>query len=197
MFLGIDIGTSGVKAIVVDDTGAIQAEASSPLTISRPQPMFSEQDPQSWWESTVSAVRGLPAAARAAVKAIDLAGQMHGATLLDRADRPLRPAILWNDGRSGPECEELEQAEPNARRITGNIVMPGFTAPKLLWVRRHEPQIFKQVRYVVLPKDFVRLRLTGNRVTDPSDASGTAWFDVAGRDWSDRMLAATGLDRSH
>jgi xylulokinase len=197
MFLGIDIGTSSVKAIVVDESGSIRTESSSPLSVSRPQPLFSEQDPDSWWGATVQAVRSLAPTARGSVTAIGLAGQMHGATLLDAADRSLRPAILWNDGRSSLECVELERAEPEARRITGNIVMPGFTAPKLLWIRKHEPHIFQRLKHVLLPKDYVRLKLTGERVTDMSDASGTAWLDVGQRDWSDRMLAATGLDRAY
>ena len=197
MYLGIDVGTSSVKVVVVDHDGATRAESSSPLAVSRPQPLFSEQDPQTWWQATVDAVKGLPGSLRSAVSAIGLAGQMHGATLLDAADRPLRPAILWNDGRSSVECAELEDIAPDARRITGNIVMPGFTAPKLLWVKKHEPEIFRRTRTVLLPKDYVRLKLTGEKVSDLSDASGTAWLDVGKRDWSDRMLAATGLERSH
>ena len=122
---------------------------------------------------------------------------MHGATLLDKFDQPLRPAILWNDGRSATECEELERAEPRAREITGNMVMPGFTAPKVQWVRRHEPEVFRQTATVLLPKDYVRLKLTGEKFSDMSDAAGTSWLDVAKRDWSDAMLAATGLDRSY
>ena len=197
MFLGIDIGTSSVKAIVIDDDNAVRAEASAALTVSRPQPLFSEQDPDSWWAATVTAVQSLPADVRAGIIAIGLAGQMHGATLLDETDRPLRPAILWNDGRSQRECEDIERAEPDARRITGNIVMPGFTAPKLLWVKKHEPEIFRRTKTILLPKDYVRLKLTGEKVSDLSDASGTAWLDVGKREWSDRMLAATQLDRSH
>ena len=197
MFLGIDIGTSGVKAIVVDESDTVRAEASAALTVNRPQPLFSEQDPDSWWQATISAVQSLPADVRAGITAVGLAGQMHGATLLDEADRPLRPAILWNDGRSQRECEEIERAEPDARRITGNIVMPGFTAPKLLWVKKHEPDIFRRTKSVLLPKDYVRLKLTGEKVSDLSDASGTAWLDVGKREWSDRMLATTALDRSH
>ena len=122
---------------------------------------------------------------------------MHGATLLDREDRPLRPAILWNDGRSSAECLELERREPDSRAITGNIMMPGFTAPKLLWVSHHEPEIFRRTASVLLPKDYVRLKLTGEKVSDMSDASGTGWLDVGKRDWSDAMLEATGLTRAH
>ncbi len=197
MFLGVDIGTSSVKAVVVDEHGIVVADASVPLAVSRPKPGFSEQEPDDWWEGTLAAIRKLPREVRNSIQALGLAGQMHGATLLDRADRPLRPAILWNDGRSASECRELETAAPDARRITGNLVMPGFTAPKLLWVRNHEPEIFKQTSRVLLPKDYVRLRMTGDKVTDMSDASGTAWLDVAGRCWSEELLAATGIDQSY
>lgn len=197
MYLGIDIGTSSVKAVLVDEHHAIVAQTSDSLVVSRPQPGFSEQEPDSWWRATVNAIRALPAAARAAVRSVGLSGQMHGATLLDEQDRPLRPAILWNDGRSGRECVDLERREPNARAITGNIMMPGFTAPKLLWVARHEPEIFKRTSTVLLPKDFVRLKMTGEKFTDMSDASGTAWLDVGERDWSDALLSATGLSRTN
>jgi len=197
VFLGIDIGTSSVKALLVNEDEKVVAQASAPLTVDRPQPLYSEQDPEAWWQATVSAIGDLPADSRRAVRAIGLSGQMHGATLLDKFDHPLRPAILWNDGRSASECLELEKLEPRARSITGNIVMPGFTAPKLLWVRHNEPEIFRRTASVLLPKDYVRLRLTGEKVSEMSDASGTSWLDVANRDWSDEMLAATGLDRSH
>jgi xylulokinase len=197
VYVGIDIGTSSVKAVLVDEHGASVAQATDSLAVSRPQPGFSEQDPDSWWRATVNAVRQLPASARAAVRAVGLAGQMHGATLLDAQDKPLRPAILWNDGRSGRECLDLERREPNSRAITGNIMMPGFTAPKLLWVSRHEPEIFRRTACVLLPKDYVRLKMTGEKLSDMSDASGTAWLDVGKRDWSDLLLAATGLSRAN
>lgn len=193
MYLGLDIGTSAVKALIMDDAGAVVAEAGAALTVSRPKPLWSEQDPADWWRATNSAVRALDPKVRAAVRAVGLAGQMHGATLLDQADQVLRPAILWNDGRSGAECVALEAAEPSSRTITGNLAMPGFTAPKLLWVRQHEPQIFGEVTKVLLPKDYVRLRMTGDHATDLSDAAGTLWLDVARRRWSGAMLAATGL----
>ena len=197
MFLGIDIGTSSVKAVLVDDRESIVAQAAMPLTVARPRPTFAEQDPQDWWLATVAAIGSLPPAARAAVRAVGLTGQMHGATLLDESGKTLRAAILWNDGRSALECLELERREPRSRVITGNIMMPGFTAPKLLWVYRHEPEIFVRTARVLLPKDYVRLKLTGEAVTDMSDAAGTGWLDVGRRDWSDEMLAATGLNRSH
>ena len=197
MYLGIDIGTSSVKAVLVDERGSLVGQASDGLIVNRPQPGFSEQDPQGWWQATVNAVTSLPKELRAAVRAVGLSGQMHGATLLDDQDRPLRPAILWNDGRSALECVELERREPDSRAITGNIMMPGFTAPKLLWVAKHEPEIFRRTAHVLLPKDFVRLQLTGEKASDMSDASGTQWLDVGRRDWSDALLAATGLTRSH
>ena len=197
MYLGIDLGTSSVKCVIVDDAEAIIAQASAPLAVSRPQPLFSEQNAGDWWRATVDSVLRLPPNARAAVRGIGLSGQMHGATLLDRADVPLRPAILWNDGRSAAECLELEQREPRARAITGNIMMPGFTAPKLVWVAHHEPDIFARTATVLLPKDYLRLKLTGERVSEMSDASGTGWLDVGQRDWSDAMLAATGLSRAN
>lgn len=197
MYLGIDIGTSGVKAVAVDDTGAIVQQATSALSVSNPRSGWSEQDPQHWWDATSDAVMQLSDAVRRKVRAIGLSGQMHGATLLDASDKPLRPAILWNDGRSAPQCAEIEAAQPNSRAITGNIAMPGFTAPKLAWVRQHEADVFSKTRTVLLPKDYVRLLMTGDKASDMSDSAGTLWLDVAARDWSDAMLATTGLDRSH
>ncbi len=196
MFLGIDIGTSGVKAVLIDTAGAVAAQSSAPLSVLRPQPLWSEQDPDHWCTATDQAVLALPAALRAQVQGIGLAGQMHGATLLGADDQPLRPAILWNDGRSFAECAELEAAVPDLHRIAGNLAMPGFTAPKLAWVRRHEPALFEQVRTVLLPKDYVRLWLSGDKASDLSDSAGTLWLDVAKRDWSDELLAATGLTRA-
>jgi xylulokinase len=196
VFLGIDIGTSSVKAVLVDDRDSVVAQAAMPLIVARPQPLFVEQDAQDWWQATAAAIVSLPAAARAAVRAVGLSGQMHGATLLDQSGKTLRPAILWNDGRSALECLELERREPRSREITGNIMMPGFTAPKLLWVSRHEPQNFARTAHVLLPKDYVRFKLTGEIVSDMSDAAGTGWLDVGRRNWSDEMLAATGLSRS-
>ncbi len=154
MYLGIDLGTSSVKAVIVDDADAIVAQASAPLAVSRPQPLYSEQDAGEWWRAAIESMLRLPASARASVRGIGLSGQMHGATLLDSANAPLRPAILWNDGRSGAECLEIEQREPRSRAITGNIMMPGFTAPKLAWVARHEPEIFARTAMVLLPKGF-------------------------------------------
>jgi xylulokinase len=197
VYVGIDIGTSGVKAVLLAPDGALLGQATAPLSVSRPQPLWSEQDPEDWWAAVGQAVTGLDAGLRAAVQGIGLSGQMHGATLLGDDDRPLRPAILWNDGRSGVECAELERAEPRSRTITGNIAMPGFTAPKLQWVRRHEPAVHAAVRSVLLPKDYVRLRMTGDKASDVSDSAGTLWLDVGARRWSEPMLAACGLSTAH
>ena len=197
MYLGIDLGTSSVKTILVDDDQSIVGQASHPLTVSRPHPLWSEQDPDTWWQAadaTMATLKVDHGKALAAVRGIGLSGQMHGATLLDETDRPLRPAILWNDGRSGAECAALESLVPELATITGNRAMPGFTAPKLLWVRRHETEIFSRTRRVLLPKDYLRLRMCGEAYGDMSDASGTLWLDVAGRSWSPTMLAATDLD---
>jgi xylulokinase len=197
MYLGIDIGTSAVKCAVIDAGGAVVDQASVPLNVSRPRPLWSEQNPTDWWSAANDAVGGLRSASREAVRAIGLSGQMHGATLLDRNQQVLRPAILWNDGRSAQQCVELEQSAAGMLKITGNCAMPGFTAPKLLWVRQHEPEIFARTATVLLPKDYVRLQMTGESASDMSDSAGTLWLDVAQRRWSDVMLAATGLARSH
>lgn len=196
MFLGIDIGTSGVKAAVIDADGAVQAQGSASLTVERPQPGWSEQDPDDWWRATQAAVAAIDPAVRRKVRGVGLAGQMHGATLLGANDRPLRPAILWNDGRSAAECAELERRAPDLHTINGNLAMPGFTAPKLLWVRAHEPEVFERIRTVLLPKDDVRLRMTGDKASDASDSAGTLWLDTGRRAWSDTLLAACDLTRA-
>ena len=193
MYLGIDLGTSAVKAVITD-AGEVVAEASESLAVSRPGPRMSEQSPEDWWQATDAAVRRLADFAPG-IDAIGLSGQMHGAVLLDDGGRVLRNAILWNDGRSQTECEELEAAV-DVPALTGNRAMPGFTAPKLLWVRRHEPRTFERTHTVLLPKDYLRYRMTGEFASDMSDASGTLMLDVGGRGYSDRMLAATGLSRS-
>ena len=156
MYLGIDIGTSAVKVAVVDDTGSVVDQASSALSVSRPHALWSEQNPADWWSAANNAVSDLRLPVRKAVRAIGLTGQMHGATLLNKQHRALRPAILWNDGRSAAQCAELEAAVPDMTEITGNRAMPGFTAPKLMWVRQHEPKIFAETALVLLPKDYVR-----------------------------------------
>jgi xylulokinase len=197
VYLGLDIGTSAVKAAVIGETGQLLDQASSRLTLSHPYPLWSEQHPEQWWDAVCAAVLSLRRDVRSQLKAVGLSGQMHGAVLLDRNQSVLRPAILWNDGRSGAACAELERIEPDTAAITGNRAMAGFTAPKLMWVRRHEPQLFEQTATVLLPKDYVRLRITGELASDVADSSGTLWMNVEARDWSDRMLAATGLTRHH
>ena len=195
-YLGIDVGTSAVKALLVDEDQHVLAEASEPLTISRPQPLWSEQNPHDWWSAVEHAVSALRAAASndfAAIHGIGLSGQMHGAVLLDRNREVLRPAILWNDGRAHAQCETLERAMPNLGRIAGVPAMPGFTAPKLMWVAEHEPEIFARTHTVLLPKDYIRSRLSGEMVTDCSDAAGTLWLDQAQRKWSESLVHATGL----
>ncbi|HVX80603.1 MAG TPA: xylulokinase [Devosiaceae bacterium] len=200
-FLGIDVGTSGVKAILIDEAGRALGEATAAAREPvRPHPGWSEQDPADWWRAVLAAVDALKAshpAELAAVQGIGLSGHMHGATLLGADDEVLRPCILWNDGRSFAECAEMEAAEPRLREIAGNIAMPGFTAPKIAWVRKHEPEIYARIARVLLPKAYIRLLLTGEHVEEMSDASGTLWLDVARRDWSDVLLAATGLTRAH
>ena len=200
MYLGLDVGTSGVKAVLANETGAIVAVASRELALAHPAPLWSEQDPDAWVDATIGAVDDLAAAhprETSRVRGIGLSGQMHGATLLGADDRPLRPAILWNDGRAHAECVDLAQNCPSLHGITGNLAMPGFTAPKLMWVARHEPEVFARVAKVLLPKAYVRYRLTGEMVEDMSDAAGTLWLDVGQRCWSATVLQATGLDVHH
>ncbi|MGD9510874.1 MAG: xylulokinase [Geminicoccaceae bacterium] len=195
-FLGLDVGTSAVKAVLVDGDQRLLAEAEAPLATSRPRPLWSEQDPDDWWTATLGVVAGLRQAepkAYGAVRAIGLSGQMHGAVVLDADDRPLRPAILWNDGRAQAECRLLSERVPEIGRIAGVPPTPGYTAPKLLWLAAHEPELFARVVKVLPPKDYVRLRLTGDHATDPVDAAGTLWLDEARRAWSPEILAATGL----
>jgi xylulokinase len=171
-------------------------QGTAALTVQRPHPLWSEQDPDAWWKATIAAVQAIDPSVRRSVRGVGLAGQMHGATLLDADDKPLRPAILWNDGRCFAECEALERAVPDLRKISGNIAMPGFTAPKLLWVREHEPEVFAKIATVLLPKDYVRLLMTGDKASDLSDSAGTLWLDVGGRCWSDEILAACGLTQA-
>ncbi len=195
VFLGIDIGTSSVKVVAIDDAGSLIETRSVPLPISRPQALWSEQNAYDWWDASHKAVMQLPAHLRQSVKAIGLSGQMHGATLLGADMKPVRPAILWNDGRSFLECEVLTDREPGFVTRGGNLVMPGFTAPKLEWVRTHEPDLFNQVKAILLPKDYVRLCMTGDLASDMSDSAGTLWMDVEKRDWHTPLLDACGLTR--
>lgn len=197
-YLGLDLGTSSLKALVIDDNQVPLASHSVELHVSRPHFGWSEQDPASWvaaCEEVLTVLGREHPGLLEAVAGIGLSGQMHGATLLGADDEVLRPCILWNDTRSHAEASELDDDE--ARAITGNIVFPGFTAPKLLWVARNEPETFAKVRRVLLPKDYLRLWLTGEAVSDMSDAAGTAWLDTGERDWSDEMLNRTGLSRTN
>lgn len=197
-FLGIDIGTSAIKAVVVDEHQAIVAQASAPVSTQQPRPGWSEQSPEDWWRATeraVAQVRSASPAAFADVGAIGRSGQMHGLVALDAANEVIRPAILWNDGRAVEECATLTATVPRLAEIAGVVAMPGFTAPKLLWMRAHEPEEFGRIRHIVLAKDTVRLRLTGEIVTDMADAAGTLLLDERSRDWSEPILAAVGLSR--
>jgi xylulokinase len=197
MFIGLDLGTSGLKGIVIDDDQSILAEATAPLEVNRPFDGWSEQAPATWLDATDAVMRALGANLDlAAVRGIGLSGHMHGATLLNAAHEVLRPCILWNDTRSAVEAAALD-ADPRFRALTGNIVFPGFTAPKLAWIRANEPGVFANVALVLLPKDYLRLWLTGEAVAEMSDAAGTSWLDTGKRDWDDGLLAATGLTRAN
>lgn len=195
MYLGLDLGTSGVRALLMDGEQRTVGVAQAALGISRPRPGWSEQLPGDWTDAAGAALDALAAAhpgEMSAVRGIGLSGQMHGATLIDGGDRALRPCILWNDTRSHIEAAELD-ADPRFRSISGNIVFPGFTAPKLVWVRRHEPEVFERTATVLLPKDYLRLWLTGDRVSEMSDAAGTSWLDTGARRWSPDLLAVSGM----
>ena len=197
MYIGLDLGTSGLKGILMDEDQGVVAEATAPLSVSRPAEGWSEQSPADWIAAAEQVMDALAAKAPlAAVRGIGLSGQMHGATLLDAADEVLRPCILWNDTRAHAEAAALD-GDPMFRRVSGNIVFPGFTAPKLDWVRSHEPAIWGRMAKVLLPKDYLRLWLTGEHVAEMSDAAGTSWLDTGARDWSDDLLAVTGLTRDH
>lgn len=195
MYIGLDLGTSGLKGVLIDDRQRVLAEATAPLLVTRPQDGWSEQAPADWIAAAETVLDRLAAHGLGALRGIGLSGQMHGATLLDAADEVLRPCILWNDTRAHAEATRLD-ADPRFRAITGNIVFPGFTAPKLDWVRAHEPALWDRVAKVLLPKDYLRLWLTGEHVAEMSDAAGTSWLDTGARDWSDDLLAATGLGRA-
>jgi xylulokinase len=197
--LGLDVSTTATKAVLMDGDGAVTAVAAVEYPYETPRPLWSEQDPAVWWDATAGAIRG--ALERSgidgeAVAAVGLSGQMHGLVALDASDRVLRPAILWNDQRTGAECDEIRAAIGRERliRITGNDALTGFTAPKLLWVRRHEPDVWERIAHVLLPKDLVRLRLTGRHAVDRADGAGTILFDLARRDWSHEIVTTLGID---
>jgi xylulokinase len=189
--IGIDVGTTGVKGVAISPRGEVLALAEEHYPLSTPQPGWSEQDPEDWWRATQACLARLPEGP------IGLSGQMHGLVTLDEARRPLRPAILWNDQRTAEECAEIEERVGLTRLIelTGNRALTGFTAPKLLWLRKHEPEIYGRIAHILLPKDYVRLRLEGELAIDAADASGTLLFDVANRRWSEEVLSALELPR--
>jgi xylulokinase len=196
--LGIDVSTTGVKALLVDGRGRLVASETTPLALSTPLPLWAEQHPEDWWQATLQSLRRLlarPDVDASAIAAVGLTGQMHGLVLLDERGRALRPAILWNDQRTGAECDVIRATIGRERliQLTGNDALTGFTAPKLLWVRRHEPDIYRRARTMLLPKDYVRFRLTGALAMDKADGSGTLLFDLARRDWSVEVAHALGV----
>jgi len=193
--LGIDVSTTGAKALIVDESGKVAASATTEYPLSTPRPLWSEQDPADWWCGAQQSIRRALSEGGIAGKEIvgvGLTGQMHGLVLLDEKGQVLRPAILWNDQRTGPQCERITKRIGFRQLLswTGNPVLPGFTAPKIIWVREHEPQIYAQVAHILLPKDYVRYKLTGNYATDMADGSGMLLLDVKRRDWSQEMLHA-------
>ena len=191
MFLGIDLGTSSIKAIVIDDDGNNIFESNQVLSISYPKLLWAEQDPFEWVEAAERAILKIPKKIRATLKGMGLSGQMHGAVLTDKQDKPIRPAILWNDGRSYQECSELEEMNPNLVDIIGHQIMPGFTSPKIAWIKKYERRNFSSIHKILLPKDFLRLKWCGDYATDTSDASGTMWLNIKERKWSRQALDAS------
>lgn len=197
MYLGLDLGTSSLKGLLIDADQQTVAEASAPLTVSRPQDGWSEQAPADWITAAEAVLDELSTKTDlSAVKGIGLSGHMHGATMLDANDAVLWPCILWNDTRSAAQASAMD-GTPMWRDVSGNIVFPGFTAPKVQWMREEHPKVFEQIRCVLLPKDYLRLWLTGEKVAEMSDAAGTSWLDTGKRDWSDALLAEAGLSRDH
>ena len=197
--IGIDASTTATKAILVGDSGVVRGVAAAEYGYESPQPLWAEQSPELWWDGAMTAIRAVLAQTGVAgidVAAVGLTGQMHGLVLLDRSDAVLRPAILWNDQRTAHACDEIREVIGRRRlvEITGNDALPGFTAPKLVWVRDHEPDVWRRVAHVLLPKDYVRLRLTGEHAMDKADGSGTILFDLAARDWSSEVAGLLGID---
>jgi xylulokinase len=197
-FIGIDTSTTATKALLMDESGSVLGVASNEYPYETPQPLWSEQDPALWWQASVESIRQVLAKTGvdgAAVKGIGLTGQMHGLVLLDENGKVLRPAILWNDQRTGPQCDAIrfKLGREKLIQITGNDALTGFTAPKILWVQEHEPETWKQARHILLPKDYVRYKLTGEFAIDRADGAGTILFDLAKRGWSPEMLAALGI----
>jgi len=201
IFLGLDISTTGAKALLINELGAVISSATTPLTVSTPHPLWSEQDPRDWWTGMAESIRQALAQAGisgSAVTAIGLTGQMHGLVLLDERGEVLRPAILWNDQRTGAQCDEMRSRLGKAHliQITGNDALTGFTAPKILWVQQNEAEIYARARHILLPKDYIRFRLTGDYAMDKADGSGTILFDLKKRDWSPEVLAALEIPAS-
>ncbi|RLQ88650.1 xylulokinase [Notoacmeibacter ruber] len=197
MFLGIDIGTSAVKAVIAPARGKVIASADAPLSIDSPYALWREQNPEDWWTATQKACARLKARAPqewSSIRAIGLSGQMHGAVVLGQDYRPLRPAILWNDGRATKECRIIEEEVANLAQIAGVRALPGLTAPKILWLKREEPSLYAAIARILLPKDFVRLQMTGEFATDMADAAGTLWLDEGKRQWSEAICAASATD---
>ena len=196
LFLGIDVSTTGAKALLIDEQGAVVETATTPLSLSTPKPLWSEQDPHEWWTGTVKSIKNVLASANASgedVAAIGLTGQMHGLVLLGAKNEVLRPAILWNDQRTGEQCDAIRKnmgGRDHLVAVTGNDALTGFTAPKILWVRDHEPEVYARAKHVLLPKDYARLKLTGVHAMDKADGSGTLLFDLAKRNWSAEVLKA-------
>lgn len=196
MYLGLDLGTSSLKAVVVDESHRTRATAVAELTVQTPGPNASEQDPASW-VSALHRVMGTLATEidTRGIRAIGLSGQMHGSVHFDKQGQVLRPCMLWNDGRAGAQCDALMSLGDAWLERSGNLAMPGFTAPKVMWVRAHEPAVFNQTAHILLPKDYLRFYLTGELATDPSDASGTLWLNPRTRDWDDVLLEASDVRR--
>jgi xylulokinase len=193
--LGLDVGTTGVRCLAIDEHGTLVASTSEDYPLLSPRPGWSEQRPEDWWAATCGVIAQVSKAVRGDIKGIGLAGQMHGAVFLDDTDEVIRPAILWNDQRTQAQCDYITQRVGPRRltEITGNPALTGFQAPKILWLREEEPQAYRRVKAVLLPKDYIRLKLTGERATDASDAAGTLLLDLKRRDWSDEILRALDL----
>jgi xylulokinase len=197
LLIGLDIGTTGVKGLLVSLDGKILGRSFAEYPLYTPYPGWSEQNPEDWWEATIKVLRELVSMSSGKIAALGLTGQMHGAVFLDKELKVIRPAILWNDARTGQECIEIERilGRENLQKITGNPALAGFQAPKILWLRKHEPENYHKVQAILLPKDYVRLKLTGELATDASDASGTLLLDLIKRDWSDEILSALAIPR--
>ncbi len=199
-FLGIDTSTTGSKALLIDERGEVMAVASSPHTLQTPRPLWSEQDPREWWEAVSASIRSVLEQAGVGgeeIGAIGLTGQMHGLVLLDEAGNVLRPAILWNDQRTQKQCDEIHARIGKERfiQITGNVALTGFTAPKILWVKENEPEVYANAKHVLLPKDYIRYKLTDEYAMDKADGAGTVLFDLSSRDWSDEVLSVLEIPR--